>query len=62
MTFPPELILEILQYLTKAQLKSVRLVSKLWSGCATEYLYVFSGVISPLLNHVLGHVLGVCAP
>ena len=38
MIFPNELILEVLQYFNKAQLKRVRLVSKLWSGCAAEYL------------------------
>ena len=55
MIFPNELILEILQHLNKAQLKRVRLVSKLWSGCASEYLYVFLVLISPRLSYVLGH-------
>ena len=39
MSIPNELILEILQYLNNANLKRVRLVSKLWSGCASEYLF-----------------------
>ncbi|KAF6238237.1 hypothetical protein HO173_003517 [Letharia columbiana] len=39
MSLPNELILGTLQYINKADLKSVRLVSKLWSGCASEYLF-----------------------
>ncbi|CAF9925457.1 hypothetical protein IMSHALPRED_006479 [Imshaugia aleurites] len=38
-TLPTELMREILQYLSKANLKNVRLVSKLWSGCASENLF-----------------------
>ena len=39
MTLPCELIIETLRYLIKADLKNVRLVSKLWSACATEHLF-----------------------
>ena len=39
MSLPSELILETLQYLDKTDLKSVRLVSKLWSDCASENLF-----------------------
>ena len=39
MIIPSELIIESLQYLIKADLKNVRLVSKLWSACATEHLF-----------------------
>lgn len=53
MIFPNELKLEILQYLNKAQLKLVRLVSKLWSGCASEYLWVLSESPFPPLNQIM---------
>ena len=39
MALPSELILGSVQYLEKADLKKVRLVSKLWSGCASEHLF-----------------------
>ena len=39
MSLPNELVLETLQYLKNLDLKSARLVSKLWSGCATEHLF-----------------------
>ena len=39
MELPNELILEVLQYLCGTDLKCVRLVSKLWSGYASEYLF-----------------------
>lgn len=39
MDLPCELVLETTQYLNKADLKSVRLVSKLWSSCASEHLF-----------------------
>ncbi|CAF9942236.1 MAG: hypothetical protein ALECFALPRED_009624 [Alectoria fallacina] len=39
MSLPNELVLETLQYLKNLDLKSARLVSKLWSGCAAEHLF-----------------------
>ena len=39
MEIPNELVLEILQDLCGRDLKIARLVCKLWSGCASEYLF-----------------------
>ena len=39
MELPNELVLEILRYLCGTDLKSARRVCKLWSGCASEYLF-----------------------
>lgn len=39
MKLPNELMIEALQYLDKVDLKSARLVSKLWSICASEHLF-----------------------
>ncbi|KAL9062970.1 MAG: hypothetical protein Q9161_009681 [Pseudevernia consocians] len=39
MHFPSELVLAILKPLTRPDLKSARLVSKIWSLCAAEYLF-----------------------
>ena len=39
MNLPSELILESLWYLRNVDLKSARLVCKLWSGCASEHLF-----------------------
>ena len=39
MELPNELVLEILRDLCGTDLKSARLVCKLWSGCASEYLF-----------------------
>ena len=39
MELPNELVLEILQDLSGTDLKSARLVCKLWSGCASEFLF-----------------------
>ena len=39
MRLPNELILDILQHQSKADLKSARLVSKAWSACASKYLF-----------------------
>lgn len=39
MAFPSELVLMSLRHLNKADLKNARLVSKLWSRCASERLF-----------------------
>ena len=39
MDFPSELMLEFLGYLNNVDLKSARLVCKLWSGCASDHLF-----------------------
>ena len=39
MNLPNELLLETMQYLSKADLKNARLVSKLWAGCASDRLF-----------------------
>ena len=39
MSFPSELVSMSLQYLNKSDLKNARLVSKQWSGCASECLF-----------------------
>lgn len=39
MSFPAEVVSMSLQYLNKSDLKNARLVSKQWSGCASEYLF-----------------------
>ena len=39
MELPNELVLEILQHLSGTDLKRARRVCKLWSGCASEYLF-----------------------
>ena len=39
MNLPNELLLETMQYLSKAELKNARLVSKLWAGCASDPLF-----------------------
>ena len=39
MNLPSELLLQSFQDLNKADLKNTRLVCKLWSGCASEYLF-----------------------
>ena len=39
MSFPTEIVSMSLQYLNKSDLKNARLVSKQWSGCASEFLF-----------------------
>ena len=39
MRFSNEIALDIVSYLNKTQLKSVRLVSKQWCDCGSQYLF-----------------------
>ena len=39
MHLPNELVLEVVYYLEKRDLKTIRLVSKLWSAYASEFLF-----------------------
>lgn len=39
MHFPDEILLEVIQYLDKANLKKARLISKAWSCCAAQQLF-----------------------
>ncbi len=39
MNLPSELLLETMQYLSKADLKNARLVSRIWAGCASDRLF-----------------------
>ena len=57
---PPELRLEILQYVGKKDLKAVRLVNKDWSACASGYLFhrVYwsrQDLDLKVFGHIVGH-------